>query len=49
MYTHLPAYWAKLLDIQARLPEPMKRFKNKKYGDYGNLFDLQKVFEEMAP
>ncbi len=46
IYLYLPDYWQKLKDIQARLPEPMKRFKNKKYGEYGNLFDLEKVFEE---
>ena len=34
-----------LKDLQSRLPEPMKRFKNKKYGEYGNLFDLEKVFQ----
>jgi 3'-phosphoadenosine 5'-phosphosulfate sulfotransferase (PAPS reductase)/FAD synthetase len=48
IYLYLPCYWQKLKDLQARLPEPMKQFKNKKYGEYGNLFDLEKVFEEKS-
>lgn len=44
IYLYLPGYWQRLKDLQARLPEPMKRYKNKKYGEYGNLFDLEKVF-----
>ena len=45
IYRYLPGYWQMLKDLQSRLPEPMKQFKNKKYGKYGNLFDLEKVFQ----
>ena len=38
-------YWQGLKDMQSRLDEPMKNFKNKKFGEYGNVFDLEKVFE----
>jgi hypothetical protein len=38
-------YWQRLKDMQARLDMPMKKFKNKKFGEYGNIFDLEKVFE----
>ncbi len=38
-------YWQGLKDMQARLDMPMKKFKNKKFGEYGNGFDLEKVFE----
>lgn len=38
-------YWQGLKDMQARLDLPMKKFKNKKFGEYGNVFDLEKVFE----
>lgn len=24
----------------------MKKYKSKKYGEYGNLFDLERVFED---
>jgi 3'-phosphoadenosine 5'-phosphosulfate sulfotransferase (PAPS reductase)/FAD synthetase len=44
MYLYLPDYWERLKEIQSRLPEPMKNYKNKKYGEYGNVFDLEKVF-----
>jgi len=38
-------YWQRLKDMQARLDMPMKKFKNKKFGEYGNIFELEKVFE----
>lgn len=38
IYQHLPDYWQKLKDIQARLPQPMK-------GEGKSVFDLEKRFE----
>lgn len=38
-------YWQGLKDMQSRLDMPMKKFKNAKFGEYGNVFDLEKVFE----
>ena len=45
IYLYLPDYWEKLKYLQSRLDRPMKRFCNKKHGEYGNLFDMEKVFE----
>lgn len=44
IYLHLPEYWERLKEIQARLERPMKQYKSKKYGEYGNVFDLERVF-----
>ncbi len=38
IYQHLPDYWQRLKDIQARLPQPMK-------GEGKGVFDLEKRFE----
>nr|DAQ42309.1 MAG TPA: phosphoadenosine-phosphosulfate reductase [Caudoviricetes sp.] len=38
IYQHLPDYWQKFKDIQARLPQPMK-------GEGKSVFDLEKRFE----
>ena len=38
IYQHLPGYWQKLKDIQARLPDPMK-------GEGKSVFDLERRFE----
>ena len=45
IYLYLPDYWEKLKYLQSRLDRPMKRFCNKKHGEYGNLFDMEKVFK----
>lgn len=37
IYQHLPSYWNRLKDIQAKLPEPMK-------GDGKSVFELEKRF-----
>lgn len=29
------------------IARPMKKFCNKQYGEYGNVFDMEKVFEKM--
>lgn len=46
MYLYLPEYWNRLREIQSRLDRPMKPWKNKKYGTYGNVFDMERVFAE---
>lgn len=45
IYTYMPEYWERLKYLQSKIDKPMKRLKNKKYGMYGNVFDLEKVFE----
>jgi 3'-phosphoadenosine 5'-phosphosulfate sulfotransferase (PAPS reductase)/FAD synthetase len=45
IWKYLPEYWNKLKYLQSRLERPMKNYHNKKYGKYGNLFELEKVFE----
>lgn len=45
IFTYMPAYWEKLKYLQSKIDKPMKRYKNKKYGMYGNVFDLEKVFK----
>lgn len=46
IYQYLPEYWEKLKDFQSKTERPMKKFCNKKYGCYGNVFDMEKVFEQ---
>lgn len=46
IWKYLPDYWNRLKALQSRIPEPMKPYKNRKYGNYGNLYDLEKVFEQ---
>ena len=47
IYRYLPQYWERLKDLQSKIDRPMKKFCNKKYGEYGNVFDMEKVFEKM--
>lgn len=44
IFLYLPQYWKRLKDLQSKIDRPMKQYKNKKYGEYGNLFDMEKVF-----
>lgn len=44
IYQYLPQYWDKLKQLQSKLSRPMKNFKCKKYGEYGNIFDMEKFF-----
>lgn len=44
IFLYLPEYWQRLKYLQSRIDRPMKKFKNKKYGEYGNVFDMEKVF-----
>lgn len=41
----LPQYWEKLKKLQAQIPIPMKPYSQKGV-PYGNVFDLEKVFEQ---
>ena len=45
IYQFLPQYWEKLKGLQAQIPMPMKPY-NRKGVPYGNVFDLEKVFEQ---
>ena len=45
IYQYLPQYWKQLKDLQARIPMPMKPYVRKGI-PYGNVFDLEKVFEQ---
>jgi hypothetical protein len=45
MWYYLPNYWERLKQMQSRIEMPMKNFKNNKFGEYGNVFDLEKVFK----
>ena len=45
IYQFLPEYWEKLKELQAQIPMPMKPFSRKGI-PYGNVFDLEKVFEQ---
>ena len=47
IYRYLPQYWERLKGLQSKIDRPMKKFCNKKYGEYGNVFDMEKVFEKM--
>ena len=46
IYRYLPEYWQRLKDLQLKIPAPMKKYCSRKYGSYGNLFDMEKVFEK---
>ena len=47
IWKHLPEYWERLKDLQSKIDRPVKKFCNKKYGEYGNVFDMEKVFADM--
>lgn len=46
IYRYLPQYWQRLRDLQSKIAAPMKSFCNRQYGEYGNIFDMEKVFEK---
>ena len=46
IWMYLPEYWNKLKSLQSKIERPMKKYCNKQYGNYGNLFDLEKVFQK---
>lgn len=45
MYAFLPDYWERLKALQSKIDMPMKKWSNKRFGDYGNVFDMERVFE----
>lgn len=45
IYQFLPEYWELLKGLQLAIDRPMKKFKSRKYGDYGDVFAMEKVFE----
>lgn len=46
IWKYLPEYWEGLKNLQKQIAEPMKKFYNKKYGEYGNVFEMERVFAE---
>lgn len=46
IYCYMPEYWERLKELQSKIERPMKNWKNKKYGRYGNVFEMEKVFEK---
>lgn len=46
MWRFLPQYWDRLKDLQSKTDRPMKKYTNAKYGSYGNVFDLERIFAE---
>lgn len=45
IWKYLPDYWERLRDLQCQINMPMKKFKNSQFGEYGTVFDLEKIFE----
>lgn len=45
IYQFLPQYWKRLKELQVRISMPMKPYSRKGV-PYGNVFDLEKVFEQ---
>ena len=45
IYQYLPQYWGRLKELQAQISMPMKPYRRKGV-PYGNVFDLEKVFEQ---
>ena len=45
IYQFLPQYWERLKELQAQIPMPMKPYSRKGIS-YGNVFDLERVFEQ---
>lgn len=44
IFLYLPSYWNKLKELQSQISKPMKTYKSKKHGEYGNLFAMEKIF-----
>lgn len=45
IYIFLPEYWEKLKFLQSRIDRPMKKWKNARYGEYGDVFQMEEVFK----
>lgn len=46
IWKYLPQYWERLKELQSQIERPMKKWSNKRYGAYGNILDMEKVFIE---
>lgn len=46
MYIYLPNYWKRLRKLQSKIDKPMKKWSNKLLGAYGNVFNMEQVFEK---
>lgn len=44
IFLYLPSYWDRLKELQSQITKPMKTYKSKKHGEYGNLFAIEKIF-----
>lgn len=44
MFLRLPRYWKMLKELQRQITRPMKKWRNKQYGHYGNVFEMERVF-----
>lgn len=45
IYQYLPHYWERLKELQSQISRPLKSYSRKGV-PYGNVFDLEKVFEQ---
>ena len=45
IYQYLPQYWIRLEALQDQIERPMKRFKNRQYGEYGNIRRMAYIFK----
>ena len=46
IWKYLPGYWERLKELQAKQARPMKNYADRVHGFYGNLFQMEQVFEE---
>lgn len=46
IWKYLPQYWERLKELQSQIDRPMKKWENKKYGAYGNVYDMERVFTQ---
>lgn len=44
IWRYLPQYWERLKEIQNQIERPMKKWKNLKYGEYGNVLEMERIF-----
>lgn len=44
MFRYLPEYWERLKGLQRQITRPMKKWRNKKYGEYGDVLRMEDVF-----
>lgn len=44
IYHYLPQYWERLLQLQDRIERPMKQYRSRTHGEYGDLRRLGEIF-----